>query len=140
MPDRSHKLAAASAIAALLAIIVGAFALGNMAEAIARASAPAVLTARAVLIAAELAECAAFAIAALAWIALSAPAVAGWVIAALKALTLALLLAIHWSRLWYFMLDLRGPDDLTLIVLVLSVIQVLLLGLAALSAGRRTAL
>jgi hypothetical protein len=136
MPDRARGLALTSAFAGVLAIVVGAFALGNVASALAGASAAATLTARAVLIAAELAECAAFAIAALAWVGLNGNRLAGWASAALKLLTFAGLLAIHWSQFWYFMLDLRGPDGLSLIVVILSGVQALLLCLAALGAGR----
>lgn len=139
MPDRARGLAVASAFAGVLAIVVGAFALGNMASALAGASAPATLTGRAVLIAAELAECAAFAIAALAWIALNGNRLAGGAGAVLKLVTLAGLLALHWGQFWYFMLDLRGPDGLSLIVVVLSGVQALLLCLAALAAGGKRA-
>ena len=138
MSDRFRTLAAASACAGIVAVLVGVFLLANLASFIGGSKINATMTGRGVLIAAELFECAAFSLAALAAVALNGGRHIAWGAAVLKPIILVGLLAVHWGQFWYFMLDLRGPDALALLVVILSGIQALLLFLAALSLNRRT--
>ncbi len=137
MSDRFRILAIAAACAGIASLIVGAIALANMgAHLVALDARPANSAGRAFLIAGELVATAAFTLAALACLGLGEQAglrfLAARVAAVLKLVVLAGLLVGYW-HLWYFMLDLRGPDALSFPVIVLSGIQAVLLVLMALA-------
>jgi len=126
MASQSNPFALFAAGAGVAALIAGAFTLANMGLHIATLQgSTADATGRSVLIAGELAEVAAFTIAALAC-AVSASRAWLSVVAVLKFVVFVGLLAGYW-KLWYFMLDFRGPDALSLIVIFLSGLQAALL-------------
>lgn len=131
MPERFRNFAIAAACAGIASLIVGAFALANMGDHLvtlgARSANPA---GRAFLIAGELAATVSFSLAALVCLGLGERPgprrLAAAIAAGLKLAVLVALLAGYW-RLWYFMLDLRGPDGLALLVIVLSGLQAVFL-------------
>lgn len=135
MSERSRTLAVAATLAGAAAMVAGAFALAKVGNYLATTGKlPATMGGRGQLIVAEIALCGAFAIATLACLALAAQdaisrPVAG-VLAALKLMAFGAILAIHWN-VWYFMLDLRGPDSLSIALVIASGLQAVLLSLMA---------
>ncbi|MDH3232554.1 MAG: hypothetical protein OEQ29_03440 [Alphaproteobacteria bacterium] len=141
MPERYRTFAIAAACAGIASLIVGAFALANMGDHLATLDTRSASSAgRAFLIAGELTATISFSLAALVCLGLGERPgprrLAASIAAGLKLATLVALLAGYW-RLWYFMLDMRGPDGLALPVIILSGLQAAFLILMVfVSAGR----
>ena len=138
MPDRSRTLAIAATLAGAAAMAAGAFALAKVGNYLATTGKlPGTMGGRGQLMIAEISLCGAFALATLACLAIASGTGIGrsaaTALAALKLAALGAILGLHWN-VWYFMLDLRGPDSLSIFLVIASGLQAALLILTALTA------